>query len=187
MESKLLRLDDFAKPVQWFFPTFSVIKKNASQTATILDTFQVCFQTRSAWHRSLPSIQGRFRVPHWWCDVSHILHARHQPTNISFLCTNWLIFSGVELGIQMESLLVISMISRHLLSTEVMDFLRVEHAIHGRWYQTCRIYTEKAIEIKLVGLKDAKIESKIPNAHGNLVMILAILRSYAGLGTSWNC
>ena len=178
------------------FHTFSVIKKNASQTATILDTFQVCFQTRSAWHRSLPSIQGRFRVPNWWCDVSHTLHTRHQPTDISFLCTNWLIFSGVELGIQLESLLVvhlnhiycdISMISRHLLSTEVMDFLGVEHAIHGRWYQTCRIYTEKAIEKKLVGLKDAKIESKIPNEHGNLVMILAILRSYAGLGTSWTC
>ncbi len=44
---------------------------------------------------------------------------------------------------------------------------------------------EKAIDGKLAGLKDAKIKvSKIPQQHGNLVMILVILRSYPGLGRS---
>lgn len=36
------------------FHTFCWWSKQASQTASILDAFQVCFQTRSAWHWSLP-------------------------------------------------------------------------------------------------------------------------------------
>lgn len=130
--------------------------KPASQRATIVDSLQVCFQTRSVWHRSL---QGRFRVPHWWCGVSHTAHTGHQP-DFSFPCTigwyflEWnLGFTWIHKSSKFKSYLSwhVLMISRHLLHTEVMNSWRVEHAIHGRWddVRLVGLIPEEAIERKL--------------------------------------
>ena len=121
------------------FHTFCWWSKQASQTASNLGCFQVCFQTRSAWHWSLPpfvwEISGSALVV-LCIKKKRIL--RHQPQKCQFPVHHWLIICGVALGIQMDSLLVAhqfkSCLSWFLLSTEAMDFWRVEHAIHGRWY-----------------------------------------------------
>lgn len=71
------------------FSHFFWWSKQASQSATILDAFQVCFQTRSAWHWSLPPFKRdfRFRIG----GVMYLIprHTRHQPRNVSFLCIGW--------------------------------------------------------------------------------------------------
>lgn len=41
-----------------------------------------------------PSVQGRFRVPHWWCDVS--------TQRFQLPVHHWLIICGMELWIQMD-------------------------------------------------------------------------------------